>query len=105
MKTTMLLSTFLATAFAGSLAAAQDLKAGEDLYQSLCRNCHGPQAQGMASFPELAGRDAGYLEMRLTQYRAGEQVGANSALMMPNAAELTDAQIAGVAAYIAQNFE
>ncbi len=105
MKTSTLLSTLFATAFAGGMAAAQDVQAGEDLYQSQCRNCHGPQAQGLASFPQLAGRDADYLVMRLEQYRAGERVGANSALMMPNAAELTDAQIAGVAAYIAQTFD
>jgi cytochrome c553 len=58
----------------------------------------------MASFPSLAGRDMDYIAKRLKQYRAGEKVGSNSALMMPNAANLSDAEIANLATYISQNF-
>lgn len=86
-------------------AGAQDLAAAEALYAESCRNCHGPNAQGMASFPKLAGRSEDYLAMRLEQYRAGEKVGDNSALMTPNAADLSDAEIANLAAYIATTFE
>ena len=81
-------------------AMAQDLAAGEGLYDGACRNCHGPAAKGMASFPKLSDKDADYLVMRLEQYRAGERVGANTALMAPHAADLTDEDIANVAAYI-----
>jgi len=45
-----------------------------------------------------------YIAKRLKQYRAGEKVGSNSALMMPNAANLSDAEIANLATYISQNF-
>ena len=86
-------------------AQSQDMAAGEEIYQSSCKNCHGPAAQGMASFPGLADKSADYLVMRLEQYRAGERVGANSALMAPNAAGLSDADIANVAAYIAAGLE
>jgi len=87
-------------ALAGPLAA-QDIAAGESLYAKDCRACHGPRAQGMASFPRLTGLGEEHLVSRLEQYRAGERVGANSALMQPNAADLTDEEIANVAAFIA----
>ena len=86
-------------------AVAQDLSAGKAHYQDVCKNCHGARAQGMASFPKLAGRNAEYLEKRLKQYRAGEKVGANTAIMKPNAVNLSDKDIADIAAYIASRFE
>ena len=86
-------------------AGAQDLTLGETLYRETCRNCHGPKAQGMASFPKLAGQSEDYLVMRLEQYRAGEKVGPNSPLMQPHAAGLSDDDIASLAAHIATTFE
>lgn len=86
-------------------AGAQDTSAGETLYQKDCRSCHGPTAKGMASFPKLAGHSAEYLSDRLEQYRAGEKVGPNSALMIPRAAKLSDDDIANLATYIATAFE
>lgn len=105
MKSLALCVTAAIPAVGAVPAGAQDLSAGETIYENSCRNCHGPKAQGMASFPALAGRDEEYLVTRLTQYRAGETVGPNSALMQPNAADLTDDEIANVAAYIATTFE
>jgi cytochrome c len=81
-----------------------DLAAGEAHYQASCRNCHGPKARGMASFPKLSGKDMAYLVTRLEHYRAGEMVGPNSALMFPIAADMSDQDIANVAAYITANF-
>ena len=105
MKTAMLSSILSASVFGAVQAGAQDTAAGEAIYAEVCKNCHGPKAQGMASFPKLAGNSADYLVMRLEQYRAGEKVGPNSALMIPNAAELSDADIADLAAYITTAFE
>lgn len=82
-------------------ARAQDVAAGEELYGSVCRTCHGPTAKGMASFPRLAGHDAEYLAGQLEQYRAGETVGPNSPLMIPHARDLSDEDIADVVAYVA----
>lgn len=82
-------------------AGAQDIAAGEDVYRSVCKNCHGPTAKGMASFPKLTDQSEAYLIMRLDQYRAGEKVGANTALMRPVAMDLSDEDVANVAAYIA----
>lgn len=97
MKTTLALAALLCA----PAAFAQDTAAGEEIYQSVCRNCHGPSAKGMASFPKLAGQDAAYLESRLIQYREGEAVGPNTALMAPHAAALSDEDIANIAGYIA----
>jgi len=105
MKTTILTPLGAAILLCSSHAGAQDIAAGEAAYQSVCRNCHGPTAKGMASFPKLAGQSADYLEGRLQQYRAGEKVGANTALMRPHAVDLSDAQIADLAAYIATAFD
>ncbi|MEM7694534.1 MAG: c-type cytochrome [Pseudomonadota bacterium] len=81
-------------------AAAQDGAAGEEIYQGVCRNCHGPTAKGMASYPRLVGHEAAYLIDRLKTYRAGEQVSWNSALMIPHAQPLSDADIENIAAYL-----
>jgi cytochrome c553 len=105
MKIPMLWATAAVLAIGVSHAQAADEAAGETLYSSNCAQCHGPTAKGMASFPSLAGRDAEYLSSRLEQYRAGEKVGANSGLMIPNARNLSDADIANLAAYISGNFQ
>ena len=85
--------------------AAADLMAGETLYQSVCRNCHGPTAKGMASFPKLAGHDIQYLSVQLAEYRAGVKLGPNTGLMAPHARELSDADIVNLAGYIATEFK
>jgi cytochrome c553 len=54
----------------------------------------------MASFPQLAGKDADYISGRLKQYRSGETVGPNSGLMIPMARDLSDDEIANLAAYL-----
>jgi cytochrome c553 len=97
----LLMAATVAMTLAAAQAAAQDTDAGQDLYRDSCRQCHGPTAKGMASFPRLSDKDAEYLASRLQQYRAGEKVGANSSLMMPVAAKLSDDDIANVSAFIA----
>ncbi len=77
-----------------------DIKAGQKLYKKTCKNCHGPTAKGMASFPKLVDKDAAYLIERLKQYRAGEQVGPNTPLMAPQAVKLSDEDISNISYYI-----
>ncbi|MCA1791369.1 MAG: c-type cytochrome [Thioalkalivibrio sp.] len=90
---------------AGSVGAlAADLEAGKAKYQ-VCASCHGPEGKGQAIFPGIAGQDADYIAGKLNQYRAGEQVGPNTALMAPHAAALSDDDIANVSAYIAAEFK
>jgi len=80
--------------------ATGDAEAGKDRFGA-CASCHGAQGQGMGIFPKVAGQDPDYIAGRLQQYRAGEQVGPTSALMMPHATGLSDEAIADLAAYIA----
>ena len=86
-------------------AHAEDIVAGEAIYAESCITCHGSAGRGMASFPSIAGRDADYIAKRLTQYRAGERVGANTPLMAPHARDLSDDEIASLAAYISETFQ
>ncbi|OOG21806.1 cytochrome c class I [Thioalkalivibrio denitrificans] len=78
---------------------AGDPTAGQSKY-GVCIGCHGAQGQGMGIFPKLAGTPADRIVELLNKYRAGEQVGPNTALMVPNARNLSDEDIADLAAYI-----
>ncbi|MCC5977272.1 MAG: c-type cytochrome [Salinarimonas sp.] len=84
---------------------AADISAGEAMYAQACAQCHGRTGRGMASFPSVSGQDAEYIEARLIQYREGEQVGPNSALMIPVAADLSDENITDLSAFIAKTFQ
>lgn len=84
---------------------AAETSDAETLYANACAHCHGRSGKGMASFPSLAGRDADYLSSRLKQYRAGEQVGPNTALMASNATDLSDEEIDNLADYMSESFQ
>jgi len=70
-------------------------------YTSQCASCHGPTAQGQGAFPKLAGKTADEIKAKLADYKAGKQVGAQSALMFPIAQKLSDAEVDALAAHIA----
>jgi cytochrome c len=99
MKKVTLLLAGLALAVGAVGAQAGDAEAGKAKYMT-CMGCHGPAGQGQAIFPAVAGKDADYLAEVLAKYRAGEQVGPNSMMMMPHAMNLSDADIADLAAYM-----
>ncbi|TQM94133.1 c-type cytochrome [Roseinatronobacter monicus] len=82
-----------------------DIEAGQTLYAAQCAQCHGRTGRGMASFPSITGQDADYISDMLMRYRAGETIGSNTALMRPVAAELSDTDIADLAAYISAEFQ
>jgi cytochrome c553 len=64
-----------------------------------CVACHGEDGRGIApNFPVIAGQYADYLEHALRQYRDGKR---DNAVMAPMAANLSDADIADLAAYYA----
>lgn len=104
MKRLHLLAICAAVALGASEAQAGDVAAGEARYAETCVTCHGNAGKGMASFPAIVGRDADYIASRLTQYRAKEQVGPNSAIMISWAVPLSDEEIANLAAYISTTF-
>ena len=85
---------FTATAFAGNA------KLGEAKFKMNCKQCHGPAGMGMASYPKVSGNDIKYTIDRLKRYRAGEEIGPNSALMIMMAKSLSDKDIDNLAAYL-----
>jgi len=102
MRSLSVVAVAASIAFTANVAegAEGDASAGEARYAQTCANCHGPGGQGMASFPQLSGKDADFIIGRLKQYRAGETVGPNSGLMIPMAANLSDEEIVNLAAYL-----
>lgn len=99
----------LASVFGQAPAFAQeaitgDAAAGEEIYQSVCRNCHGPTGKGMSAFPKLAGSEAEHLVTMLQLYRGREKIGPNSGLMWPVAEVLTDEDISNIVVYIVDTF-
>ena len=105
MKTAIVIGAFLATLATAEQGMAQDSADGEKIYKKVCKNCHGPKAQGMASYPKLSDKETDYIQARLEQYRAGEKVGPNSMLMIPHAKKLTDAEIISIAQYVTTAFD
>jgi cytochrome c553 len=78
---------------------AGDPRAGRRLAGARCAACHGND--GIAVLPEapnLAGQNAAYSAAQLRQYRSGER---RHELMTVVSQELTDAQIADLAAWYA----
>jgi cytochrome c553 len=64
-----------------------------------CVACHGSNGIGVQpTWPTLAGQYESYLVHALKQYRSGKRT---NALMMPQASNLTDADIKALAAYYA----
>ena len=104
MKLQLTLAIGAAVALGMAEARAGDAAAGKARYLVNCVNCHGKAGKGMASFPSIVGRNADYVAGRLTKYRAREKVGPNSAIMMSLASELSDEEIANLAAYVSTAF-
>jgi len=82
-----------------------DLEKAEKIFKRNCRACHGNKAQGVASYPKLSDKDPEYIAEKLKTYRSGERVGPNSVLMIQNAKDLSDEDIAGLAIYVATAFD
>ncbi len=92
--------------------APRDLMAGgKDIYEKglgrdvpACASCHGPAAKGDGQFPRLAGQLNDYIVRKLTNWdkeRGQDKANADTSIIMqPIAHNLTQSQIAAVAAYL-----
>ena len=76
---------------------------GKQLYP-VCAACHGGKGEGGIG-PALAGQTSDAIASKLAAYKAGETIGAQSALMWGQAAGLSEEDIANLAAYISTGFE
>lgn len=84
------LSLAAAPAFAGSADAGKEKS-------TVCAACHGADGNSVVpDFPRLAGQQPDYLAKALKDYRSGAR---KNPVMAPQAANLTDQDIADLAAY------
>lgn len=64
-----------------------------------CAACHGQRGEGNIG-PSLVGKPSDYLYSRLMQYKNGEMVGPQSALMWGQMAYLSPEDLQGLANYV-----
>jgi cytochrome c553 len=50
-----------------------DVERGAELYEEKCRKCHGKEARGRGTSPQLAGQYTEYVESQIEQYKTGER--------------------------------
>jgi cytochrome c553 len=86
----------LATCGMVGAAVAADIDAGR-ARSAACQSCHGPEGVSLGpEWPNLAGQKPGYLEAQLKAFREGKR---KDPLMNAMAAELSDDDIANLAAF------
>jgi nitrite reductase (NO-forming)/hydroxylamine reductase len=97
-KRTFSLITALAIPFVmAKMTSAADIKAGEQKAQ-MCSACHGGVANGPSSnlYPSLAGQNDAYMQKQMKAFKSGDR---KDPTMNAMAKDLTDADIANIAAY------
>ena len=98
MKTlyTAVFSAFLVSSASSVMAADAEVEA---IVSNTCATCHGAKGHSTSPiFPSLAGQNQEYLVKQLQDFRSKKRV---SDTMGPQAANLTDQNIAGLAAFFA----
>jgi cytochrome c553 len=65
-----------------------------------CAVCHGDSLQGLGNVPRIAGLHPIYIARQLYQFKDGTRNGGDAPLMKKPVAEMTDADIIAVAAYV-----
>ena len=86
-----------------SVQAAGDPEAGQEK-SAVCSACHGVDGNSPVPmmYPSLAGQSVDDLQHALFAYREGSRQGGMAALMTPMAQDLTDEDIADLAAFFSQ---
>jgi cytochrome c553 len=94
-------SGFVAYAPTGSIKRGEALaKTGGGGRTLACATCHGPDLKGIGPIPNLAGRSPSYLARQMYDIKLGTRRGAMAALMLPVVANLTDADVVDLTAYV-----
>ncbi|MBI2769535.1 MAG: cytochrome c4 [Burkholderiales bacterium] len=79
-------------------AAKPDLTAGEAKFTAMCVSCHGAGGNsGTPANPKLAQQHTDYIYKQLQEFKAGKRP---NPIMMPMAAQLSDADMKNIAAYV-----
>ena len=99
MKKIIILGTALALfSVVGASHAGGDAAAGK-AKSAVCAGCHGADGNSMVPmFPKIAGQHAAYLEKSLKAFKSGARTDPT---MTPQAAALSDDDMANLAAYFA----
>ena len=90
-----------ASAPAPAPAAAPAPMDAASQFKTVCATCHGPNGQGIATYPKLIGKTADDVKAKLADYKAGKPMGPQTAVMAPIAAKLSDSDIDAIAQYVA----
>jgi cytochrome c553 len=96
-------ASLLAQQAAAPAAAAQqpakpDLAQGEARYTAVCASCHGADGNsGVPANPKLAQQHPEYLVKQLQEFKVGKRP---SAVMQPFAAQLSDADMRNISAFL-----
>jgi cytochrome c553 len=95
-KALLMLTVWCAALVASSPALAADPVAGKEKSKT-CAACHGPDGNSQSpDFPRLAGQHSDYLAKALNDYKSGAR---KNAIMAPQAANLSQRDIADLAAF------
>jgi cytochrome c553 len=93
-------SGFIAYVPMGSVARGAELATTGGGKTLPCTSCHGPELRGIESAPHIAGLSPSYLARQMYDIKIGTRSGAMAALMVPAIANLSDAEIVDVIAYV-----
>ena len=87
----------------GDIAAGLDIATKGTQGVAACTSCHGAEGNAPIDgmYPKLGGQYADYLAHSLQGYRGGTRAGATADVMAAQAKNLSDQQIADLAAYYA----
>jgi cytochrome c553 len=86
---------------AAAQGAPDALAAGREKYVQ-CASCHGADGRStvVPQYPKIGGQTAEYVVNALKAYRDGRRLGTYAAMMAAVAKQLSDADIANLAAYV-----
>lgn len=98
-KNQLIAVMFCLMLLAGSALAGGDPARGAELSDE-CANCHGDDGKGDDDFPAIAGQDAAILVTFLKAFKSGARTSEDD-VMQEYTADLTDQDMADVAAYFA----
>jgi cytochrome c553 len=97
MNRTLLIVGVIALLGIGNAQAAGDVQAGK-AKAGMCAGCHGANGEGVAPNPALAGKKEDQLIQAMKDYKSGRR---DNAVMKAFASQLSDQDMANLAAYYA----
>jgi cytochrome c553 len=100
LKAALLVNAMAAGVLIAAVANAADPVVGQKTYEATCIACHGAKGVSAVSiYPNLNGQKEEYLIGQLKAYRDGSR---QNVIMQPMAKNLSDIDIANIAAYLSK---